>query len=215
MAKGIERARLLALAGGLLVPFALLLQQVVGDGPLTRLDARVATWAHDRVLDHPVLEGTMHVLSFLASGLLLTVLLDLALVWMLVRRDRRRALFLPVVGLGGSALNSLVKVAVGRDRPRFDVPITTISGKSFPSGHSMSAMACYGALLVVVLPLLAPVTRRWVAGVIGLVVLGVGASRIGLGVHFLSDVLGGFLLGAAWLAVVVAAFDVARPAPDP
>jgi undecaprenyl-diphosphatase len=79
----------------------------------------------------------------------------------------------------------------------------------------MSAMACYGALLVVVLPLLAPATRRWVAGVIGLVVLGVGASRIGLGVHFLSDVLGGFLLGAAWLAVVVAAFDVARPAPDP
>jgi membrane-associated phospholipid phosphatase len=38
---------------------------------------------------------------------------------------------------------------------------------------------------------------------------------MGLGVHFLSDVLGGFVLGAAWLLTMVAAFDVARPAPDP
>jgi undecaprenyl-diphosphatase len=74
----------------------------------------------------------------------------------------------------------------------------------------MSSLICYGAVLLVFLPLIA---RRWRPAAIvatTLWVLAVGLSRLALGVHFLSDVLGGYVLGAAWLIGSVAAFEVYR-----
>jgi undecaprenyl-diphosphatase len=74
----------------------------------------------------------------------------------------------------------------------------------------MQAVVCYGALLLVLLPLLDGMVRRAaIAGTIVLVLL-IGFSRLTLGVHYVSDVLGGYALGAAWLIASVAAFEIWR-----
>ena len=99
---------------------------------------------------------------------------------------------------------------MNRPRPIVDNPVATALGKSFPSGHTMSATVVYGALLVAFWRML---PKRWrpvaVAATVCLV-LAVASSRLLLGVHFLSDVIGGFLLGIAWLSGSTAAFKTWR-----
>ena len=75
----------------------------------------------------------------------------------------------------------------------------------------MSSLVCYGALLVAFAPLMSDRVRRGGhRGAVVLLVLAIGGSRLALGVHFISDVLGGYVLGAAWLIGSVAAFETWR-----
>ena len=99
---------------------------------------------------------------------------------------------------------------MSRDRPSLDHPVATAYGKSFPSGHAMSSTITYSALLLILLPLI-PVARRRLA-IIGTVVwlLLIGFTRLALGVHYISDVLGGYALGAGWLVLTTAAFEIWR-----
>ncbi len=91
------------------------------------------------------------------------------------------------------------------------MPVAHAPGNSFPSGHALGSFVVYGALLLVFLPAMAPRWRKparspsspcwsWP----------IGLTRIALGVHFVSDVLGGWLLGAAWLGVTAYAFRLWR-----
>lgn len=179
------------------VPFTALLLQVLAKGPLTRADGRVANslnaWVHGRWGVVPTLEAV----SFLGRPPLLAVWVLIAVVFLWRRHRHRQAVFAVVTSLGGGIIDTLVKASVNRPRPVVDHPVASALGKSFPSGHAMSATVTYGALLVVVSPLLSPRLRRpaFVATVV--LVLAVGCSRLLLGVHFVSDVVGGFVLGLA------------------
>jgi membrane-associated phospholipid phosphatase len=129
-----------------------------------------------------------------ASGV---VLIDIALVaWLAWRRRWHDGLFFGLA-VGGSALLSLaVKPLFGRARPDLWLSIAPEDTYSFPSGHAMGSMTLGLAVIV-----LCWRTRwRWLAlaGVAPLVFL-VGASRVYLGVHYPSDVLGGWLAGTAWV----------------
>ena len=110
-------------------------------------------------------------------------------------------LFVAVAVWGGGWINVTTKSLVGRERPVFDDPIATASGKSFPSGHAMLSTIVYGALVVV---LWDRIPRRWrpisIAVAVALVAV-IGFTRVALGVHHASDVLGGWVMGAAWLAL--------------
>jgi undecaprenyl-diphosphatase len=131
-------------------------------------------------------------------------------VWLLRNGAHKLVAFLVVTCLAGGAIDTVVKIAVARPRPAVENPIITAFGKSFPSGHSMQAVVCFGALLLVFLPLL---HERWrTRAIVGTVVLiiAIGFSRLSLGVHYVSDVLGGFALGGAWLAASVAAWETWR-----
>ena len=192
------------------IPFGLLLHQVTQEGPLTALDERWARWLHERVADGGFAETVLRAISFTGKPGFLAVAVGLPMIWLLRNGARKLALFLLVVGVGGGLVDTAVKVAVGRPRPTFDEPIATAFGKSFPSGHSMSSLVCFGALLVVFLPLVAPRARAWCVALTGAWILAVGVSRLALGVHYVSDVLGGYVLGAAWLAGSVAVFEVWR-----
>ena len=83
-------------------------------------------------------------------------------------------------------------------------------GKSFPSGHAQAAIVGYGILLLVFLPVIARRARPWVTAVAASLVLLIGFSRIALGVHYFSDVIGGYLIGGAWLFAMTAAFSAWR-----
>jgi undecaprenyl-diphosphatase len=192
------------------VPFATLVFQVVAKGPLTELDGSVANRLNDWVHNSPAAVRALEGISNIGKPITLFVLVTAAVLYLLWRRRIRLALYLVVTSAGGGLVDTAVKILVNRPRPVVDHPIATALGKSFPSGHAMSATVTYGALALVFLPAL---PRRWrpvaLCGVV-LLVLAIGTSRLFLGVHFVSDVVGGFVLGLAWLAASTAAFSIWR-----
>jgi membrane-associated phospholipid phosphatase len=129
---------------------------------------------------------------------------------LLWRRLPRLALFVVITGVGSSLLNAVAKSAVHRLRPVLTNPVAHEPGLSFPSGHAQAAIVGYSILLLVFLPVMHGVWRRLGTALAVFMVLAIGFSRIALGVHYLSDVLGGFVLGGAWAAAMASAFNAMR-----
>lgn len=104
--------------------------------------------------------------------------------------------------LGISILNNLViKNIVGRDRPS-GINIITETGKSFPSGHSAVSMVVYGYLIYLIYNYVKNKKLKYILiGILSILILVVGLTRIYLGVHYTSDVIGGYLLGISYLLI--------------
>lgn len=126
---------------------------------------------------------------------------------LLVRRRAWTDITLLVASLVGAALlNLLAKQAIARPRPLFHDPSVVTTTYSFPSGHTMGTTAVYAALAIIV----ARRTRYApfvIAGSVAMIIL-IAASRVYLGAHYVSDVVGGVLLGLAWVLVVVLALTI-------
>ena len=120
------------------------------------------------------------------------------------QHKRRNVFILWVLILGVSGLVQVGKRTFGRDRPA-QVAYYSETGYSFPSGHSATAMTLYGLLGYWFVRSSYQKRNRLLIGLTAVcLILAVGFSRIYLGVHFLSDVLGGYLLGICWLTVGIA-----------
>jgi undecaprenyl-diphosphatase len=192
------------------IPFGMLLHQVTTHGALTRLDESGAQHLNNFFYGKDAFITFFEVMSFIGKPIFLFFAIGIPAVWIFLHGGRKLALFLAVTCLGGGIVDSLVKIAVARPRPDVDHPIISAFGKSFPSGHSMQAVVCYGALLLAFLPVLTGWKRGLAIGAYVFIPLAIGFSRLSLGVHFVSDVLGGYVLGAAWLAASVAAWEIWR-----
>jgi len=205
------RLTLFAVAFALVaIPFGWLLVQVTGHGTMVRLDTSAANHLHQWVRGSPGTVTALEVVTFFGQPpwLALVVAVSAVLLW---RGHRRRLVaYLLTTAVIGSLLDTAVKLAVNRPRPSLRDPVATAVGKSFPSGHAMSSAIVYGALVLIVVPVLPRARRSVVVGVAVLVVLAIGFSRLALGVHYISDVLGGYVLGLAWLAAATAAFGIWR-----
>jgi undecaprenyl-diphosphatase len=144
-------------------------------------------------------------------GGLTIVLSGLAVLLALVYRlCRPLALALLVACAARPLVEWTLKAAVDRPRPDFDRMVPG-NGPSFPTGHVMAAIAVWG----LVPPVVALCTNRrswwWVATVCsGMLILLVGASRVYLGVHWTSDVVGALLFGALYLLAIEVVFDSAH-----
>jgi undecaprenyl-diphosphatase len=133
-------------------------------------------------------------------------------VWRLAAAGRRHAavLFL-IAALGGEALEQILKLFFRRARPDALFGDALPSTYSFPSGHAMISVCFYGVLAALLAPKLATVGARaavW-AGAVGAVLL-IGTSRIYLGVHYPSDVVGGYAAALVWVLAIRAAYRVWR-----
>jgi membrane-associated phospholipid phosphatase len=192
------------------VPFGLLLAQVVDEGPLTVYDRALAEDLHEIVRSNPWTVTPLQVLSFLGKPIWFYMLVGIACAYLLWRARRRLVAYLVLTGLGGGFVDWAVKEAVSRDRPRLEDPVATAWGQSFPSGHAFTSTAMYGALLLVFLPVIPKRLRPFAFAAYGTLVLAIAFSRLALGVHFMSDVIGGIVLGAAWLVAATAAFSIWR-----
>ncbi|MFU8873879.1 phosphatase PAP2 family protein [Micromonospora sp. SL4-19] len=196
-----------------LVPFALLALLVLAAWPpLYRLDTAVADALHRYALDHPAWVRLMSLWTDIFAPGPLRVAAGLVVAWLLLRRAPRLALWVGTTMTVGGLLGVLLKLLVGRHRPELLDPVARATGYSFPSGHALNATLAAGVLLLVFLPFTGD--RRplrwalWAAAVLIAVVTGL--SRIALGVHWISDVVGGWLLGLAVLAATTAAFRTWR-----
>jgi undecaprenyl-diphosphatase len=115
------------------------------------------------------------------------------------RHDQRKVTWLVLVSFGGALLlSNLLKLLFARPRPNVFPPLMTETSYSFPSGHTMSAVAVYGLLAL----LLWQRGKRGRAALAGWWVLLVAISRVYLGVHYPSDVLASLALGGIWLIIV-------------
>jgi membrane-associated phospholipid phosphatase len=197
-----------ALLAGLLVMaaagalFVYLADEVGEQRWLTNLDSMVAQFFHRHGTPWSVqaFEGV----TFFGNASTLTVLgVAVALV---LGAFRRWSLLLgwaaALVGTG--FLNTTLKGIVRRLRPNLSEPWVTEPGWSFPSGHAMGSFVAYG-FLAYLLTRITPADfprRTGIALLAGLVLL-IGFSRIYLGVHFLSDVIGGYAAAAVWLSFCI------------
>ncbi|MEU5655267.1 phosphatase PAP2 family protein [Streptomyces sp. NPDC047737] len=201
-----------AVAAVAAVLFGLLLVLVEsGWHPLRRLDAGAARWLNRTALDHPAWTGTLRFLSDVVwDPVTLRAAVAVLTLWLLHRRAWRLAAWSAVTAVAGGLTGLLVKVVVERARPALPEPVAHAPGFSFPSGHAMTATTSFAILLLVLLPM---VHRRlrplfWAVAVVS--VLGVGFTRIALGVHWFSDVVGGWTLGLAVVALTGWSFEAWR-----
>jgi undecaprenyl-diphosphatase len=180
--------------------------------PLESVDHGAAAHLNSAVAAHRAIVAVVKAVTWLGSdGVLWTVIVACTLL-LATRRRWRLAGYLLVTGAGALTLDPVLKSLVGRLRPVVAHPIAHGGGNSFPSGHSLGSIVCYGAVLLVFLP---AVRRRWRSTVTGLavaLVAAIGISRVLLGVHYISDVLGGWALGVTWLGLTTAAFELSRRA---
>ncbi|MFC6092584.1 phosphatase PAP2 family protein [Saccharothrix lopnurensis] len=128
----------------------------------------------------------------------------LATAWLLLRRRPWVAVHVVVTAAGGGLLGVVVKELVGRLRPLVEVEVADAAGPSFPSGHTLGSTVTYGVLLLVFASV--PRGRAALTWLVVAVVVAVGATRVALGVHYATDVLGGWLLGLLWLALTTEVF---------
>jgi undecaprenyl-diphosphatase len=180
--------------------------------PLESADHGAATSINSLIAGNPTLVSVVKAATFLGSNGVLWAVIAAATVILAIRRRWRLAAYLLVTGAGALALDPILKSLVGRLRPVVAHPIAHGNGDSFPSGHSLGSIVCYGAILLVFLPV---ARGRWrtafVAVIVTLIAL-IGISRILLGVHYLSDVVGAWAVGITWLGITALAFELTRSA---
>ncbi len=183
---------------------------LLGDGPLADrvdlLDQRVERFFQANTA--PWLTRGMLALSMIAAGPFVVTAMGVFAVALAWRHDWYRLLSLGLVGPGGALVNILVHELIQR---RNEHAIATLDNLSFPSGHTLNATLFFGLLAAFAVAS----SRGWALKTCAFmgalfVILLVALSRLALGLHDLSDVLGGIALGAAWLAVCLTAVETLR-----
>ena len=201
----------LLIATGCSCLFVALAVGVLTGGPLVRFDRSMADALHAYASGASGLTGSLRVFGVLGSLEALALVSLLVAVALLVQRCWSALAAWLVAVLGGEALNLLLKDLFARPRPRFERPLVVEASYSFPSGQAMESLVVYGMLAY-----FAALTLRdrgkcavSVGGAAVLVVL-IGFSRVYLGAHYLSDVVGGFVAGGAWLGAIIAGWETIR-----
>ena len=182
---------------------------VLGIGVLTRfapqmnLDGTVSETLYVGDQRAILVDGLLEVLTAPGVTLFRVLVFLPVVVFLLLRRLVATALWVAIPLLTIGPLNTLFKTIFGRVRPDFDQGGALLDSLSYPSGHSSGITTLVAVSLLLVWPLIArrPLRRTVVAAGVILVVL-VGLTRMWLGVHFLSDVIGGWSLGLGWTVLV-------------
>lgn len=194
--------------------FTLIAENVVRARALTRFDLALHDWirAHASTFGYAAFGAVTELGSPMVLGIM--ALLGAVVFW----RDRRwlvLAVWLATF-LGGGLLDFSLKLIVHRPRPEYASDFLTHETWSFPSGHSMMSFVGWGMLAYMLIVYRAKnlAGRAFAAFVCMCVIAMVGMSRLYLGVHFFSDVMAGFVAGAAWLTVCVSALELDRRAKD-
>jgi undecaprenyl-diphosphatase len=149
-------------------------------------------WMENALLDLTAIGGTT-----------VLALVVLSVVGFLVLQTRyRTALFVTVTAISGEILNTVMKGAFNRPRPSIVPQLRAVFSTSFPSGHATESAIVYltlGAILMRVAE--SRLTKAYIMGIATLLTMLVGVSRVYLGVHYPTDVIGGWIIGFVWASI--------------
>lgn len=196
-------------AAALAVPSLLLLLLVALEWrPLLSLDDDIARTTHRWAVDDPTTTRVSRILTdWVWDPWTMRALTAVVVIWLVVRGARLLALWVAGACLTGSVVQQGLKAAVDRPRPVWPDPVDSAHYAAFPSGHAMTAALVCGLLLWLLrVHGAGPALWRTGLGLAAVSVAGVGLTRIWLGVHWPSDVVGGWLLGALTVALTVATY---------
>jgi undecaprenyl-diphosphatase len=183
------------LCGGL---FGAIAEDVSEGDPIVQLDQKVAVWFHDHAA--AIITEVARTISFFGSVGWVGVASLVVAMFFVLRRDWHRVSLIALTVVGGSTLNLVLKHFFHRQRPVLENPLVTLSSYGFPSGHTMGATLFYGLLALLVWNSEVRRPLRWLSAFAAcLLILFIGLTRIYLGAHFLSDVLGALAAGLLWL----------------
>jgi membrane-associated phospholipid phosphatase len=175
---------------------------VVSTSDTLSVDQSALTWVGEH--RSSALTSAMRTVTWLGSAAVLyPATFVLALYWWQRERDWRAGAMLAASLAGSTALYNVFKRIVERPRPPAQEALGTYTQWSFPSGHATQCMAFFAMLLVLACFAGRARLRLWAIAAAA-VVLVVGASRIYLGAHWFTDVLGGYALGGAWVWLLTA-----------
>ncbi|MEP6937581.1 MAG: phosphatase PAP2 family protein [Chthoniobacterales bacterium] len=179
--------------------FSEIAEQIGPSTPVFALDRQVTNWFHEHA--RPELTALARVVTFCGSVGLVSAVSVCCALFFTARKAWNRLLAIIVTMLGGSLLNMLLKHFFHRQRPVLENPLVTLTSFGFPSGHTMGSTLLYGLLALIAARF---IRKRWarllIFAVAALFIALIGLTRIYLGAHYLTDVLGAVAVGCVWLA---------------
>ncbi|MFG3442952.1 phosphatase PAP2 family protein [Nonomuraea sp. NPDC047897] len=192
----------------MMIPFMLLL--VIAKLPLNELDAGVARALHAYARAHPDVTEVMIVWTDVFGPWPWRIAVAALAGWLVHRGAPRLALWAITTITVGGLLGAGLKLLVDRSRPHLPDPVALAPGDAFPSGHALTVTLGAGVIVLALLPALPRWGRQLAWAAAAFLVLTVSFTRVALAVHWVSDVLGGIVLGAAVIAATTAAFETWR-----
>ena len=189
---------LMVLLGG--ITFGAIVISLRTNGPLIQADLPVANYIHNAALHSSLFIRDLMIFGFYLGEQIIVVIGALLALYFLVKRFWPELCMVVFAWAGEGSIWLVFSQYFNRPRPIFDVPVWhQMTSPGFPSGHTISAVMCFGLLAYLLVPKIH--LRFWKAIAIGvavLVILFIGFSRIFVGDHYLTDVLAGLALGVVW-----------------
>jgi undecaprenyl-diphosphatase len=185
-------------------------QKVSSQDPLTRFDSSVLETLHRHASPAGIKGAAM--VSRVGSPTAMSVLAVGGAVLLAAAGEWIVLCGWIVAFTGASLIDEWLKLTIHRPRPGYATALIHHATWSFPSGHAMGSLVGYGMLAYVLLLLGTrdPKARAWIVIGLGALIIAIGISRLYLGVHYFSDVVGGYAAGVLWLSACVAAVELAR-----
>lgn len=178
----------------------------VRSGSTQAFDELVMQWVDARHL--PFLDAVMLEITALGTGIVVLMIVAVAALFLLLTRHKYPAILLLASTFGGLVLNAILKLGFDRPRPSVVVAAVHTFSSSFPSGHAMSAAVVYSTVAYLAARLHRQKWAGWLVMIAAMALIVVIAfSRIYLGVHYPSDVVGGVAIGLAWAAFCMATLE--------
>lgn len=182
--------------------FGALAYNVWTKGPLLQWDVPVSKELHTEAVDTPSRIIEYFIFGFFVGKELLQVIVLILAAYFIYKRFWPELAML-LIGSGGGALIWYFLIGIfNRARPAEQIGIV-VTDPSFPSGHTLSSLICYGFLAYLLVPKMPSLFWKWVVVLAAILIVAfIGYSRIFLGGHYLTDIIAGYSLGLAWAALV-------------
>lgn len=194
-----------------LLTFAALATEINEQNTLVEIDIAIAESLHHQVTHAQA--GLHWFISLFGSQVVFALSVALGL-YFIYRRQWRTTLVWVIALGGGQLLNVLLKAVFERPRPMYAEYFVQETSSSFPSGHAMLSMICYGMIAYLAMRLTLNLRLRiLIAFTATMIIVLISISRMYLGVHYLTDVVAGMAAGGLWLSVCTTAIEGLRRRP--
>jgi len=183
--------------------FATLSYNLLNHGPLVQLDLSVYKDLLAEARAAPPIVNEIMLFGFFIGKEVVQVIVTILTLYFLYKRFWRELGMLWISSAAGSVVWNFIIAYFARPRPPEQTGLVITTIPSFPSGHAMSALICYGFLAYLLVPKMPSRFWKWTVSIVALlIVLFDGFSRVFQGGHYLTDILAGYALGIAWAGLV-------------